>query len=159
MQTKQIQAFSDLLLKWENIQKDHLNEECALKKRKIREEDKLQSLSKKLLDELNAEIHKEYPSGYRRDVYSCIRYSLRYDINPECITLETEKKIADIDFELNEKLVRLRSYCSLVSTVIKPALQAGTYEDVVKLLKAYNILNKDGTLNTEKIDIDTLKGE
>lgn len=159
MQPKQIRAFSDLLIKWENIQKDHLRKECTLKKTKIREEDKLQILSKKLLDELNAEIHKEYPRRYRYDICSCMRYNLNYDINPECITPETEKKIAEIDYELNEKLVRLRSYCSLVSTVIEPALQAGTYEDVVKLLKVYNILNKDGTLNTEKIDIDTLKGE
>lgn len=100
-------------------------------KEKVKKEDEIQSIILEMTNQVNTILENQ---GRK----------IKYEFQPNLITLETEAKLNELEKKYYEEVANLRSTLEEIRALFE---LTDDYEERIKILKKYGILNKDGKLS------------
>ena len=121
----------EILDLYEQRKEKALNKEVLEAKENIKKEDEIQSIIIEMTNQVNTILENQGSDT-------------RYESHPNLYTLETEKKLDEIDKMYYERREELRSTLEEIRALFE---LTDDYNERIKILKNYKILNKDGKLN------------
>lgn len=122
----------DILNLYKERKEKEIQKEYREKRQEIMEQDTIQSIIIEMQDQVNAILESEDLKG-RLKVYE-----------EELHTRETEEKLNDLRLETDKKEQELRSTLDEIRALFE---MTEDYNERIKILKNYKILNKDGKLS------------
>lgn len=108
-----------------------LEKEILEAKAKVKEEDEIQSIILEMTNQVNTILENQ---GRKT----------KYEFQPNLITLETEAKLDELEEKHHEQIEELRSTLREIRALFE---LTDDYEERIKILKNYDILDKKGKLN------------
>ena len=100
-------------------------------KEKVKKEDEIQSIILEMTNQVNTILENQ---GRK----------IKYEFEPNLITTETEVKLDELDKKYHKEIEELRSTLDEIRALFE---LTDDYNERIKILKNYKILNKDGKLN------------
>ena len=100
-------------------------------KEKVKKEDEIQSIILEMTNQVNTILENQ---GRK----------IKYEFEPNLITLETEVKLDELEKKYHEELEELRSTLEEIRALFE---LTDDYNERIKILKRYDIINKNGKLN------------
>ena len=108
-----------------------LEKEILEAKSKIKEQDEIQSIILEMTNQVNTILENQ---GRK----------IKYEFEPNLITTETEVKLDELDKKYHEEIKNLRSTLDEIRALFE---LTADYNERIKILKNYDILDKKGKLN------------
>lgn len=108
-----------------------LEKEILEAKSKVKEQDEIQSIILEMTNQVNTILENQG----RKTIY---------EFEPNLITLETEAKLDELEKEHHKQIEELRSTLDEIRALFE---LTDDYNERIKILKNYNILDKKGKLN------------
>lgn len=108
-----------------------LEKELLEAKEAVRKEDEIQSIIIEMTNQINTILENQDSDT-------------RYESHPNLYTAETEKKLDELNQKYYEEIETLRSTLEEIRALFE---LTDDYNERMKILKKYGILNKDGKLN------------
>lgn len=108
-----------------------LEKEILEAKSKIKEQDEIQSIILEMTNQVNTILENQ---GRK----------IKYEFEPNLITLETEAKLDELEKEHHKQIEELRSTLDEIRALFE---LTDDYNERIKILKSYDILDKKGKLN------------
>lgn len=108
-----------------------LEKELLEAKAKVKEEDEIQNI----ILEMTSQVNTILKNQGRKTIY---------EFKPNLITLETEAKLDELEEKHHKQIEELRSTLREIRALFE---LTDDYNERMKILKKYGILNKDGKLN------------
>lgn len=108
-----------------------LEKEILEAKSKIKEQDEIQSIILEMANQVNTILENQ---GRK----------IKYEFEPNLITTETEVKLDELDKKYHEEIKNLRSTLDEIRALFE---LTDDYNERIKILKNYDILDKKGKLN------------
>ena len=108
-----------------------LEKELLEAKEAVRKEDEIQSIIIEMTNQINTILENQDSDT-------------RYESHPNLYTSETEKKLDELNQKYYEEIETLRSTLEEIRALFE---LTDDYNERMKILKKYGILNKDGKLN------------
>lgn len=108
-----------------------LEKEILEAKSKVKEQDEIQSIILEMTNQVNTILENQ---GRK----------IKYEFEPNLITLETEAKLDELEKEHHKQIEELRSTLEEIRALFE---LTDDYNERIKILKRYDIINKNGKLN------------
>lgn len=108
-----------------------LEKEILEAKSKVKEQDEIQSIILEMTNQINTILENQG----RKTIY---------EFEPNLITLETEAKLDELEKEHHKQIEELRSTLDEIRALFE---MTDDYNERMKILKRYDIINKNGKLN------------